>query len=60
MDRVVSVSRAELEDRRDEALRRLGLTLDELRERADTGGLIGEEWEAWQLICDVEFLLGDD
>lgn len=60
MSRVVSVSRAELEERRDEILRRLGLTLDKLRERADAGALIGEEWEAWQKLCDIEFLLGED
>lgn len=60
MSRVVSVSRAELEERRDEILQRLDLTLDELRSRADAGALIGEEWEDWQALCDIEFLLGED
>lgn len=59
MSRVVSVSNDELAARRDEILRRLGLSLEELRSRADAGALTGDEWDAWQRLCDIEFLLGD-
>ena len=59
MTRVVSVSRAELEAERKKILSRRGLTLDELRKQADVGALIAEEWDEWQRLCDIEFLLGD-
>lgn len=60
MSRVVSVSRADLEARREELLSRLDVTVEELRRRADAGSLLGDEWEVWQRLCDIEFLLGDD
>ena len=60
MSRVIPVSREQLETRRDVILRRLDLSLEELRTRAESGSLLGEEWEDWQTICDIAFLLGDD
>jgi hypothetical protein len=60
MGRVVSVSRAELEGRRTEILKRLDLPLEELRDHARAGTLSGDEWGAWQELGDIAFLLGDD
>lgn len=57
--RVVEVSREELELRRKEVLGRLGISLTELTERASAGSLVGYEWEAWQDLRDIGFLLGD-
>lgn len=59
MSRVVTVSREELEDRRRSILSGVGLSCEELRDRAASSTLIGDEWEAWQELRDVEFLLGD-
>jgi hypothetical protein len=60
MSRVVSVSSDELEARRVEILNRLGLSLDEFRDRAESSSLVGEEWDAWQALRDIGFLLGDE
>jgi hypothetical protein len=57
--RVVEVSREELELRRKEVLDRLGISLQELAGKARAGSLVGDEWEAWQDLQDVGFLLGD-
>ena len=59
MSRVVEVSRRELEARRQVILDRLGTTYDELRERLEASALVGEEWDAWEELCDIDFLLGD-
>lgn len=60
MSHVIQVSREELEGRREEILRKLGITMDELRQRAETSSLVGEEWGAWQELGDIAFLLEDD
>jgi len=57
--RVRELSPAELEARRGEILRRLGVTLDELTRRAESSSLVGDEWEAWEELEDIAFLLGD-
>ncbi len=59
MSRVVSVSRDELEARRADLLGRLGVTYEELSERASASALVGDEWEAWLALRDIQFLLGD-
>lgn len=59
MSRVVEVSRTELEARRSAILSRLGVSLDALVERAAASALIGDEWDAWEEISDIAFLLGD-
>lgn len=59
MSRVIEVSPEALEARREAILGRVGVSLEELRRRADAGALVGEEWEAWQELCDISFLLGD-
>jgi hypothetical protein len=60
MSRVIPVGREELETRRDEILARVDMSLDAIRNRAAAGTLLGDEWEAWDDLCDIEFLLGDD
>jgi hypothetical protein len=59
MGKVVEVSRTELEARRDAILFRLGVSLDDLRGRAARSALVGDEWAAWEELCDIAFLLGD-
>ena len=59
MSQVFEVSREELEDRRRAILARLGTSLDDLRARAESGALVGEEWDALQELRDIAFLLGD-
>ncbi len=59
MTRVVEVSREDLEDRRSTILQRLDASLEDLRDRADRGALVGEEWQAWQELRDIAFLLDD-
>jgi hypothetical protein len=60
MSRVTEVSRSELEARRAAILDTLGLTMSQLYERAEAGALVAEEWEAWQTLRDILYLLGDD
>ncbi|MDR0359695.1 MAG: hypothetical protein LBJ87_09580 [bacterium] len=59
MGRVVEVSREELEARRARILDRVGVPLEELTRRAEASALIGDEWEAWQELQDIAFLLED-
>lgn len=59
MMRVVAPSRDELEEKRRAILARLGLTYEAFRDRAEAGSLVGEEWEAWEELQDVAFLLGE-
>ena len=56
--RVRELTPAELETRRDEILGRLDVTLEELTRRAETASLVGGEWEAWEELEDIAFLLG--
>ncbi|MEZ0341654.1 hypothetical protein ACAG25_16925 [Mycobacterium sp. pV006] len=49
----------ELRDRRNAILDKLGLTLDELRERAKNYALVGEEHDAWEQLESIAFLLGE-
>ncbi len=53
-----NLSRAEIEARRDELLVRLGMTWDELSERRTSGVLTADEWEAWEELDGLGFLLG--
>jgi hypothetical protein len=59
MSRVVPVSRDELEERRAALLRTLDMSYDELAELAGRSALVGPEWEVWEAIQDIDFLLGD-
>ena len=60
MSNVVSLSTEELLARRAEVLDEVSLSLNELQQKAMAGMLVGAEWDAWQRVCDIEFLLGSD
>ena len=51
---------AELEARRAAILGRLGTTMAELVERHRLGALTADEWEAWDELAGISFLLGGD
>lgn len=55
----LSMSDEELRARREEILSKLGLTLDELRTRADKYVLVGDEYEAWEELESIAYLLAD-
>lgn len=55
---VLTVTRDELLARREELLTQAGLTLEELRSRAGTYSLSGEEWELVTELDHIDFLLG--
>lgn len=50
-------TRQELLDRREEILRSVGKTYEELAALARTGSLVGDEWIAWDDLRKVDFLL---
>lgn len=52
-------SREELVDRRNALAHGLGLTSEEMRERAEQGGLVSEEWETYAEVRDLNFLLDE-
>lgn len=58
MTRLREVSRDELLERRRELLDRLGVSAAELRRRAASGSLVGDEWAGWDRLRDIDFLLG--
>lgn len=60
MTRLREVSLNDLLERRRELLDRLGVDADELRHRAASGSLVGDEWAAWDRLQDIEFLLSGD
>lgn len=60
MVRVVSVDRAELLARRAEILDKHGLTIQDFASRADHYSLVGAEWDAWEELRSIAFLLGDE
>jgi hypothetical protein len=59
MTRIASLSDEELRDRRTAILSRLGVTLEDLRDRAKSYALVGEEHEAWEQLESIAFLLGE-
>jgi hypothetical protein len=59
MTKIVTPSDAELRERREAILHRLDVSLDDLRERAKSYALVGEEHEAWEQLESIAFLLGE-
>lgn len=59
MTRIATRSDAELRERREAILHRLGVSLDDLRRRAESYALVGEEHEAWEQLESIAFLLGE-
>lgn len=60
MPHVVELTRDELLERRRRILDRYNLSLDEISERAKSFSLVGDEWDAWEDLNNIAFLLGDD
>lgn len=59
MTKIASLSDAELRDRRDAILKRLGVSIEDLTARARNYALVGEEHEAWEQVESIAFLLGE-
>lgn len=59
MTKMATLSDDELRARRQQILDKLGVTLEELRDRARGYALAGEEHEAWDQLESIAFLLGD-
>lgn len=56
---VRTVTRSELEHRREEILADLGLTLEQFHEVAETRRLTSEEWDGREELDEIAFLLGE-
>lgn len=59
MTRTDHPTREEIEAQRQQILRNLGLTADQLAERAKAGELVGEEWLAWAEVEELGYLLDE-
>ncbi|WP_424189975.1 hypothetical protein ACOBQX_14375 [Actinokineospora sp. G85] len=59
MTTVVTVTREELEARRKQILIRRSVTLEQFANRAAQGQLVGDEWDDWNTLEEVTFLLGE-
>jgi hypothetical protein len=57
---VITRSQDELLAWREEILSRLGLSYEELAEKADTYLLTADERSAWETLRGIDFLLGDE
>ena len=55
----LSMSDGQLRARREEILSKLGVSLDELRVRAEKYSLVGDEYEAWEELESIAYLLAD-
>jgi hypothetical protein len=60
MAHVVEVTRAELLERRRQILEKVGADLETFVERSRSFSLVGDEWDAWDELQNIAFLLGDD
>lgn len=60
MTSVKAVTRESLKSRREKILKAVDLTFEELSKRARGYSLTPDEWAAWEEICEIDFLLGDD
>lgn len=56
----VEMSVVELLQRKDEILSEHNMTLDDFRERANSYALVGSQWEAWNDLKAIAFLLDDN
>jgi predicted neuraminidase len=59
MTRVAAVTDEQLRARRERILAKLGVPLDELRDRAMHYALVGDEYDAWERLESIAFLLGE-
>ncbi|BBY63487.1 hypothetical protein [Mycolicibacterium helvum] len=59
MTKIETLTDDQLRDRREEILSKLGITLPELRRRAMHYALVGDEYDAWEQLSSIAFLLGE-
>ncbi len=59
MTKIATLSDDELRARRTQLLDRLGTSLEDLRARAKSYALVGEEHDAWEQLESIAFLLGE-
>lgn len=59
MTKIASLSDDQLRTRRSDILARLGVSMDDLRARAENYALVGDEHEAWEQLESIAFLLGE-
>jgi hypothetical protein len=56
MPQVQELSTEDLDVRRAEILSRVGLSYEQLEQRAEARSLLGDEWAAWDEIRQIDFL----
>jgi hypothetical protein len=59
MTRLAAVTNEQLRARREQILAKLGIPLDELHEWATRYALVGDEYDAWERLESIAFLLGE-
>ncbi|WP_328607761.1 hypothetical protein OG943_01065 [Amycolatopsis sp. NBC_00345] len=60
MTRTEEVSTGQLLQRRDDLLSKVGMDLQTFADRAQSFRLVGDEWNVWDELRNIAFLLGDD
>lgn len=56
MPEVQDLTLSELDERRRGILERLGMTYEELADKATARSLVGNEWAAWEELREIDFL----
>lgn len=59
MTKIATLTDDELRARREQILAKLNLSLAELRNRAAHYALVGDEYDAWEQLESIAFLLGE-
>lgn len=59
MTKIATLSDQELRTRRQMILDKLGISIEDLRRRANGYALVGDEHDAWEQIESIAFLLGE-
>ncbi len=59
MTKIATLSDSELRERRQALIAKLGVSIEELRDRAERYALVGDEHDAWEQLESIAFLLGE-
>ncbi|BDU04678.1 hypothetical protein [Nocardia cyriacigeorgica] len=59
MVQVKSYTVEQLKQQRDDILARVRMSLEQFREKASSYSLVGNEWNDWEDLQSIEFLLGN-
>lgn len=59
MTKIATLTDEELRARREQIIARLGISLEELRDRAAHYALVGDEHDVWEQLESIAFLLGE-